>query len=238
MEPQSQIPKQQPEQPTPPIESPTPPALTASTSQPQKSHLGLIIGIIIGIFVLIALAGVVYGVVNSANNKAKQLAAEQQETKNDQISNGKNSTTPKTGCVNANDLRDYFDLNVTTSDLEDTTYLNGMTIFFEADSSSVYSFPEQVPKDYDEFANFYTIYGAKTFNYHLRASTYESTTSNTGQKIAEERANKVKNELISRGVPADRIIIEEPTVSTYDPEAMRNVALDLRNSNACLKSNN
>lgn len=225
--------EEQPKSSTPPVESqpPVTPVITSSI-QPSKSRVGLVVAIILSSLVLIGLIGLAYTmIVNNSTNRTTRLPSDQQTT---QKTNGSESTT---ACVTVGDLKDFFDVEIPAVNLEESTYLNGITVFFEADSS-VYSYADQTLEHYDKYAGFYTTYNKKNFNYYLRASTYESAASETGQKVAQERADKVKSELVSRGVPAERIIIDESTVSTYDPESMRNVSIDLRNSETCVKSDN
>lgn len=224
-QPQNEIPQ------TPPV-TPTP---VPVMPQPQKSNTGLIIGIVAGVVVLLAVVGLIAAFYMGVFGKATQNSQKNQPTsQNTSTTTTTKSTADTSSCVTAADLEKAFKVQTDQKDFDSMNYLYGTSIFFEADSTAD-SFPDQVGEEYDKFAQFYKDNSTKQFAIHLTASTYEASTSDAGTKLATERVNKVKDALTSRGVPSDRIVIETPRVSTYDPESTRNVDVSMEKSGSCAR---
>lgn len=97
-----------------------------------------------------------------------------------------------------------------------SAYTNNYTadMYFKANTTTEDSFTSI----YDDWADFASHNADKQWKFHLEGSIYG--TDPAGQALANQRAEKVKNELIKRGVSADRIVIEAPhDYSTESQEA-------------------
>lgn len=95
----------------------------------------------------------------------------------------------------------------TTYDPSNYTNNHINDMFFEPDSLKEASFTSF----YDDWTDFASHASTKQWKFRLEGSTYGSDASAaTSKKLANDRASKVKSELMSRGVPADRIVIDSP----------------------------
>ena len=56
----------------------------------------------------------------------------------------------------------------------------------------------------------------KEFSIELIGQTYENSKTSAGTKLAMERADKVKQGLVSQGFPENKIIISEPKIASHD----------------------
>jgi len=64
---------------------------------------------------------------------------------------------------------------------------------------------------YDDWADFYTHNSTKQWKFRLEGSTYGSDSGTpASQQLANARSQEVQAQLVKRGVPADRIIIDPP----------------------------
>lgn len=103
-------------------------------------------------------------------------------------------------------------------------YNNG-TFFFVADSTS-YEFEDITKGDLTEFANFYTANSTKPMKYILRGDVNESVSTAGGTALANQRAEKLKADLVALGVPESVIEIREPRASNFDQHASSNRAVN------------
>ena len=87
------------------------------------------------------------------------------------------------------------------------TYLDN--IYFKPDSNDTLS-DFTGSAQLDKIAKVYNVNKGKTFFYMVRGSVRESSSTAAGQELANQRAAKVKNELIARGVPADMVRLYNP----------------------------
>jgi outer membrane protein OmpA-like peptidoglycan-associated protein len=88
-------------------------------------------------------------------------------------------------------------------------------MFFKPDSTEETSFLST----YDDWADFAKHAADKQWIFHLEGSVYgKDAASVASKKLASERSNKVKDALISRGVPADRIVIDTPHDYSDEPQ--------------------
>ena len=197
---------------------------------PQKKHTGLIIGIIVAVVVLLV-GGIIGTVVafRSIQDKATQLVKETAKTTEESES----SVQVAANCVTPSDLTAGFDYYPDTGidSFNGTNYLIGDNVFFLPDSTT-YEFPDQDVERFDTLAQFYKNNSKKQFIFELSGSTHEDSTSDAGAVLAAQRVEKVKQELVSRGVPADRFITAAARTDA-DSEASRNVGLVLMKSGSC-----
>lgn len=109
------------------------------------------------------------------------------------------------------------------------------TIFFKADSLD-YQYPDVIKPHYTKVADFVKV-TKKPFSITLSGSVYKDYNTQAGRDFAQKRSEKVKNELISAGVPASLIIVGSPKEYPYgqknsiDQNIFRNV--DIKISSTC-----
>ncbi|MGB4759341.1 MAG: hypothetical protein WBP26_04790 [Candidatus Saccharimonadales bacterium] len=131
-----------------------------------------------------------------------------------------NSATPRTStktasaCLSQNDYKwmnyDKKPDSVTydaTYDPSKFTNNKIAVMFFQPDSTKEETFTDV----YDDWAEFAEKNSDKQWVFRLEGSTYGSDSGTDGaKKLANERSQKVKDQLMQRGVPASRIVIAEP----------------------------
>lgn len=108
-------------------------------------------------------------------------------------------------------------------------------MFFLPDSTE-YKYTIIADKYLQQVADIYLQNKNKSFTLTISGKVHESTTSEVGRKLANDRANKVKNDLVAKGVPADIINIGEPTNATSgssDSTSDRNVSIYIKPSDEC-----
>ena len=216
-------------QPVPPA-GPPQAGPTQPQQAPRKKHTGLIIGIVIAVVVLLA-GGIIGTVValRGIQDKATQLVKETAKTTEESES----SVQVAANCVTPSDLTAGFDYypDMGIDSFNGTNYLIGNNVFFLPDSTT-YEYPDQDVERFDTLAQFYKNNSKKQFIFELSGSTHEDSTSDAGAVLAAQRVEKVKQELVSRGVPADRFITAAARTDA-DSEASRNVGLVLMKSGSC-----
>lgn len=80
-------------------------------------------------------------------------------------------------------------------------------MFFKPDSTT----EDSLLSVYDDWADFAKHTADKQWKFRLEGSTYGSDAGTAASKqLAQARTDKVKSQLISRGVPANRIVVESP----------------------------
>ncbi len=101
-------------------------------------------------------------------------------------------------------------------------------MFFKPDTTNEDSFTSV----YDDWADFAKHNENKQWKFRLQGSTFGSdATQASGKKLANERSEKVKTELVKRGVPADRIVIDAPyDYSKEEQDAMADIYRRVQNT--------
>ncbi len=138
-------------------------------------------------------------------------------------------TTAATTCLTVADLKasdiTYIDTESLNAYIGTPGYLE--TLFFNPDSTD-YTYDDG-GQDFDKIAKIYKDHPTKRYTFHLVASVHESASTAAGAALANQRAEKVKNELVSRGVPAERIEVMPTETSNYTdaPEIDRNIEIKL-----------
>lgn len=84
-----------------------------------------------------------------------------------------------------------------------------MEFYFLPDSSE-YKFPSVVSNDLDKIATFYTSNASKGVKLVLEGRTREATQSEAGKQLGIARANKVKADLVARGIPVSTLTVNPP----------------------------
>ncbi len=105
--------------------------------------------------------------------------------------------------------------------------------FFNADAVT-YQFPSTTTAQYAKYAAFHKSI-TKPYTIILKGSVYKDYQTQAGVQLAQQRAEKVKQELINVGIPAGNILIAAPQEYPYgqstDPSVFRNV--DIRIESNC-----
>lgn len=115
----------------------------------------------------------------------------------------------------------------------------GDTFFFNPDSTE-YDFGDVTNDRIQKVADWYKNNSTKKFTINLKGKVYESSTTQQGLKLSNQRAEKIKSDLVSRGVSADVIVIDEPQKSsaTYGDGSERNVDLSILSPATCDSGSN
>lgn len=113
------------------------------------------------------------------------------------------------------------------------TYV-GDTYFFQPDSTT-YTYPDQTAKYTQQVADWFANNKTKNFTIRLSGKVHESGTTQSGITLSNQRAQKIKDELVSKGVTASMIVIDPPQESsaTYNDGSERNVDLSLLSPKGC-----
>lgn len=113
-------------------------------------------------------------------------------------------------------------------------YFYSDNIFFTADSAS-YESASASQNKVNLFADFYKNNSHKAFSYHIKGSVNEGAQTAEGKALADKRADVIKTSLVAAGVPADRIVVDEPrsVANQYITEASRNVEVSVVPSKDC-----
>lgn len=107
-------------------------------------------------------------------------------------------------CLQLKDIRTYA-YKSPTKVAQDTQFSR---VYFEPDSTAYNSkFTKSTEVIAEEEFEFYQKTSAKDYQFTITASTSESSVSESGQQLAEARASKVRDEMIARGIPSERITI-------------------------------
>ena len=227
--------QQQPEIPSTPQITPPPNPEFPQNYPPKKSKLWL--WVTLAIVATLAIIGIVVAIVlvsnktapsEDANISRKEAIKPKSEKK---IENEKqDSTESNSKCLTSADFRkagyDYMKDGYFT--LSDGKY-NFKNVFFNADSTQ-YTYEGIAVDELAKLGSLYKSNSQKEFSIELVGQTYESSKTSAGTKLAMERADKVKQGLVSQGFPENKIIISEPKIASHDNSdntADRNVTIYL-----------
>ena len=197
--------QQQPEIPsTPPITPPPNPEFPQNYP-PKKSKLWL--WVTLAIVGVLATIGIVVAIVLVSNKTAPS----------------KDTNISRKEAVNPKDEKKNEDKK------QDLAKYNFKNVFFNADSTQ-YTYEEIAVDELAKLGSLYKSNSQKEFSIELVGQTYESSKTSAGTKLAMERADKVKQGLVSQGFPENKIIISEPKIANHDSSddtADRNVTIYL-----------
>ncbi len=161
---------------------------------------------------------VVSSIVFSTNELALIPSSSADDTPSTTTSNPSNPTTAQStpaattlACLTQDDYRYFFydkklpTVNYVTRESSGFFNVASASMFFKADSTKEDSFTTI----YDDWAEFATKNPTKQWSFTLKGATYDAGADSTAipvsVKLAKDRAEKVKTELIKRGVPESRI---------------------------------
>lgn len=227
--------QQQPEIPSTPQITPPPNPEFPQNYPPKKSKLWL--WVTLAIVATLAIIGIVVAIVlvsnktapsEDANISRKEAIKPKSEKK---IENEKqDSTESNSKCLTSADFRKagYGYMKDGSFMLNNGKY-NFKNVFFNADSTQ-YTYEGIAVDELAKLGSLYKSNSQKEFSIELVGQTYESSKTSAGTKLAMERADKVKQGLVSQGFPENKIIISEPKIASHDNSdntADRNVTIYL-----------
>ena len=205
---------------TPPTPSPMPqlsPELPPHYP-PKKSKLWLWITLaIIGVLVIVGIIITIIIVSNSSTSSADTTTSRQRATKPDKNNdNGEDedkqqgSSAETTKCLTSADFRrsGYTHVKDGYFVLEDGRF-KFRSILFKPDSTQYQRGTSNV--EMAKLGVLYKFNTDKQFSIELVPNE-----TGEGSKLALERANKIKHDLVSNGIPERKITVSEPTVADHD----------------------
>lgn len=222
--------QQQPETPATPPPMPQLSPELPPHYPPKKSKLWLWITLaIVGVLVIVGIIITIIIVSNSSTSSADTTTSRQRATKPDKNNdneededNQQGSATKATKCLTSADFRrsGYTHVKDGYFVLENGKF-NFRSILFKPDSTQYQRGTSNV-----EMAKLGMLY---KFNTDKQFSI-ELVPNETGEdsKLALERADKIKHDLVSNGIPEHKITVSEPIVATHDTSddtANRRVAI-------------
>lgn len=206
-----------PETPAPQIPSPTPDFNTpmgAPAPVKSGSKKALWIALAVAIPVLIVAGAVIFNTISRAQSNAKKTSSQPAPA-----STAKTPTTAKNkyaNCLTKADLAKIQGDAYTLKDIEGVYYAYLPTFFFKPDSTT-YEYADQVAEDLAGYQKVLPGLSDKDWTMELQGQIKDiSGAGNTAanKKLANDRANKVKDEFVKVGVAASRIKLLEPEI--YD----------------------
>lgn len=223
----------------PPVQPNNPPMSAVwpgmAVEQDKKMPLWVLIAIIAGTVVLTAgvTATVMSSLSGSATEKAR-LAAVAAQKKEEERREREAERLAGSGCVSAVDLQKGFEY-LGDDAIENFSEINDMTssyIFFEPGTSKS-RFEETNKSAYDLMANFYKNHTRQKFVYNIIASTTKKELSEADKKLADSRSKTVRDELLGRGLPQERVTVNEVHLGVANPELDNNITITLSKSGEC-----
>lgn len=210
--------QQQPETPVTPSLMPQLSPELPPHCPPKKSKLWLWITLaIVGVF---AIAGIIITIIivsNNSTSSADTTTSRQRATKPDKNNdneedkdNQQGSATKATKCLTSADFRrsGYTHVKDGYFVLEDGKF-NFRSILFKPDSTQYQRGTSNV--EMAKLGVLYKFNTDKQFSIELVPNE-----TGEGSKLALERADKIKHDLVSNGIPERKITVSDPIVATHD----------------------
>jgi outer membrane protein OmpA-like peptidoglycan-associated protein len=148
------------------------------------------------------------------------------KTENTELS----TPAPTSSCLTASDLKSNGITYIEDESLGEKTFFGDL--FFNADSTN-YRSDSIAAQELGKAANLYKNTSDKDYGFSVQGSVYQAASTSGGVQLAKERSQKVKDQLVSLGVSADKVTVLEPTNGAYDAEAARNITLFLTVPSTC-----
>ena len=185
---------------------------------PKKSKLWLWIMLaIVGVLVIVGVIITIIIVSNSSTSSADTTTSRQRATKPDKNNdneededNQQGSATKATKCLTSADFRrsGYTHVKDGYFVLEDGRF-KFRSILFKPDSTQYQRGTSNV--EMAKLGMLYKFNTDKQFSIELVPNE-----TGEGSKLALERADKIKHDLVSNGIPEHKITVSEPIVATHD----------------------
>lgn len=207
--------QQQPETPA----TPSPMPQLSPELPPKKSKLWLWITLaIVGVLVIVGIVVTIIIVSNNSASSADTTTSRQRATKPDKKNNDneedednqQGSATKATKCLTSADFRrsGYTHVKDGYFVLENGKF-NFRSIIFKPDSTQYQRGTSNV--EMAKLGMLYKFNTDKQFSIELVPNEMSE-----GSKLALERADKIKHDLVSNGIPERKITVSEPIVATHD----------------------
>jgi hypothetical protein len=210
--------QQRPETPVTPSPMPQPNSELPPHYPPKKSKLWLWITLaIVGVLVIVGIIMTIIIVSNSSTSSADTTTSRQRATKPDKNNdneededNQQGSATKATKCLTSADFRRSVYTHVKDGYfvLENGKF-NFRSIIFKPDSTQYQRGTSNV--EMAKLGMLYKFNTDKQFSIELVPNE-----TGEGSKLALERADKIKHDLVSNGIPERKITVSEPIVATHD----------------------
>ena len=192
----------------------------------QNDDFGFgIIGILVVVIVLAVVGGASWFVYDKQKSKNTEVDSNKTSQKTgDSTSKTDTSAKKVLACLEQDDYKYMnYDKQPGTVTYDKTYDSSGSTLnrydhmFFKPDSTT-----EDIDLSaYDDWADFATHAKDKQWKFRLNGSVYGSDAQTAAsQKLANDRAERVHSQLVSRGVPETRFVIDAP--HDYSNEAQEN----------------
>lgn len=185
---------------------------------PKKSKLWLWITLaIVGVLVIVGIIITIIIVSNNSTSSADTTTLRQRATKPDKNNdneededNQQGSATKATKCLTSADFRrsGYTHVKDGYFVLENGKF-NFRSILFKPDSTQYQRGTSNV--EMAKLGVLYKFNTDKQFSIELVPNETDE-----GSKLALERADKIKHDLVSNGIPEHKITVSEPTVANHD----------------------
>ena len=206
--------QQQPETPA----TPSPMPQLSPELPPKKSKLWLWITLaIVGVLVIVGIIITIIITSNSSTSSSDTTTSRQRATKPDKNNdneededNQQGSATKATKCLTSADFRrsGYTHVKDGYFVLENGKF-NFRSILFKPDSTQYQRGTSNV--EMAKLGMLYKFNTDKQFSIELVPNE-----TGEGSKLALERADKIKHDLVSNGIPEHKITVSEPIVATHD----------------------
>ena len=210
--------QQQPETPATPSPMPQLSPELPPHYPPKKSKLWLWITLaIVGVLAIVGIIITIIIVSNNSPSSADTTTSRQRATKPDKNNdneededNQQGSATKATKCLTSADFRrsGYTHVKDGYFVLEDGKF-NFRSILFKPDSTQYQRGTSNV--EMAKLGMLYKFNTDKRFSIELVPNEMSE-----GSKLALERADKIKHDLVSNGIPERKITVSEPIVATHD----------------------
>lgn len=202
------------------------PLLEAHTKTSQVHKKKILLSVIIIAMVLAGVVGAIF--LLKPDKKQNQLVAPTQSAATDETE--KKPEVPSDCLVQ----EDYSVLDSYSDEgdygLGDDKVAYSDTVFFEPDSVE-YTYETIMPEFFQGYTAFNERAKDKSFYIHLSGSVFGETDTAAGVKLANERAEKVKQGLVKAGIDTKKVKIGEPQKydegqqQDFNPEIFRNIDL-------------
>lgn len=229
-----------PSQPT--VTSPVEPIASASPVQtpPPKNSGNKKLIIIIVVLVVVILAGGVLALFTLGKDKKKSTDAKPTASTNatkeakPEVKIKADPNADFARCLRPDDYKLFSDFGDTPNYYDQPTESTvlGEAVFFKPDSLE-YEYPDQDVKTFAKFGKFYSTYKDRYWTLEIEGKIKDvdgSGNSAANIAFANQRASKIKDELIAQGFDKSRITMLEPDIYTLDDgpiDSQRNTSITI-----------
>lgn len=196
----------------------------------SRNNYGFVAAIALFVLCVAAVAAIAFFVIHSQHNSTSD-ASTQSNPKQTSDQNGADAAKNQTKCLSLAALRAYAYQPIRK--IAKSTQI--ARAYFGPDSTE-YNL-KLMPRNKLVGADAYALYQEtidKEYQFTITASTSEASASESGQQLAAARAEKVKGELVARGIPVERITVLPPTHGLAGGDLTRYVYINVSVPEACV----